>query len=98
GDVMRSAGDFPEDADASDVRPGVSRRELLTLVALGLAGAAPGSALAAGPSGQLTYGVHISLAPTWFGPAETTALITPYMVLYALHDAPGHGSASRGLD
>ena len=38
-------------------------------------------------SGQLTYGVHISLAPTWFDPAETPSLVTPYMLYYALHDA-----------
>jgi peptide/nickel transport system substrate-binding protein len=31
--------------------------------------------------------VHISLAPTWFDPAETPGIITPFMVLYALHDA-----------
>jgi peptide/nickel transport system substrate-binding protein len=31
--------------------------------------------------------VHVSLAPTWFDPAETQALITPFMVLFALHDA-----------
>jgi peptide/nickel transport system substrate-binding protein len=31
--------------------------------------------------------VHVSLAPTWFDPAETPGIITPYMVLYALHDA-----------
>ena len=41
----------------------------------------------AAPSGQLTYGVHISLAPTWFDPAETPSLVTPYMLYYALHDA-----------
>ncbi|HYZ41151.1 MAG TPA: ABC transporter substrate-binding protein [Stellaceae bacterium] len=29
----------------------------------------------------------ISLAPTWFDPAETPGIITPFMVLYALHDA-----------
>ncbi|HJV58897.1 MAG TPA: ABC transporter substrate-binding protein [Methylomirabilota bacterium] len=46
-----------------------------------------GPALAAGPEGQLTWAVHISLAPTWFDPAETPGMITPYMVLYALHDA-----------
>ena len=39
------------------------------------------------PSGQLTVGVHITLAPTWFDPAETAGIITPFMVLYALHDA-----------
>src|SRR5207253_61892 len=41
----------------------------------------------AAPEGQLTWGVHISLAPTWFDPAETQGLITPFMVLYAVHDA-----------
>ena len=42
---------------------------------------------AAAPEGQMTWGVHISLAPTWFDPAETQGLITPFMVLYAIHDA-----------
>ena len=40
-----------------------------------------------GPQGQLTWGVHTTLAPTWFDPAETPGIITPWMVLYALHDA-----------
>jgi len=31
--------------------------------------------------------VHISLSPTWFDPAETPGIITPFMELYALHDA-----------
>jgi len=47
---------------------------------------------------QLTWGVHVSLAPTWFDPAETSGIITPYMILYALHDAlvkpmPGNSMA-----
>ncbi len=37
--------------------------------------------------GRLTVGVHITLAPTWLDPAETAGIITPFMVLYALHDA-----------
>ncbi len=45
------------------------------------------TACRAAPEGQLTWGVHISLAPTWFDPAETPGIITPFMVLYALHDA-----------
>ena len=45
---------------------------------------APG---AAAPEGQMTWAVHISLAPTWFDPAETPSVITPFMMLYALHDA-----------
>lgn len=44
------------------------------------------NALAA-PQGQLTIGVHVSLAPTWFDPAETSGIITPYMIMYAMHDA-----------
>ncbi len=46
----------------------------------------PGAA-AAGPEGQATWAVHITLAPTWFDPAETPGILTPFMVLYALHDA-----------
>ncbi len=41
----------------------------------------------AAPEGQMTWAVHISLAPTWFDPAETPGIATPFMVLYALHDA-----------
>ena len=39
------------------------------------------------PVGQMTWAVHFSLAPTFFDPAETPGLITPFLVLYALHDA-----------
>jgi peptide/nickel transport system substrate-binding protein len=41
----------------------------------------------AAPEGQLTWAVHVSLAPGWFDPAETAGIITPFMFLYALHDA-----------
>src|SRR5271169_6743892 len=64
-----------------------TRRDVLALTALGLVAGAPDMALGAAPTGQLTWAIHVSLAPTWFDPAETEALITPYMVLYALHDA-----------
>ena len=60
---------------------------------------APGStALPPPPEGQLTWGIHITLAPTYFDPAETPGLVTPFMILYALHDAlvkPMPGSPSR---
>src|SRR5262249_53853701 len=39
------------------------------------------------PSGQMTWAIHVTLAPTWLDPSETLALATPYMLLYALHDA-----------
>ncbi len=66
----------------------ISRRSLLAGgAALGVSGVAPSFAGEAAPQGQLTWGVHISLAPTWFDPAETPGIITPFMVMYALHDA-----------
>jgi len=49
------------------------------------------SAIVAAPTdaaeGQLTWAIHFSLAPTFFDPAETPGIITPFLVLYALHDA-----------
>src|SRR2546428_4759872 len=57
-----------------------------TLVALALLLLASTSALAA-PEGTMTWGVHVSLAARWLDPAETEAVIIPFMVLYALHDA-----------
>src|SRR5512136_2438572 len=46
----------------------------------------PQPALAA-PEGTMTWGVHVTLAARWLDPSDTEAFITPFMVLYALHDA-----------
>ena len=63
---------------------GLTRRDLLAAGAIGLAGGTlPANAA---PQGQLTVAVHVSLTPTWFDPAESTGIITPYMLLYAMHD------------
>jgi peptide/nickel transport system substrate-binding protein len=64
----------------------ITRRNTLALAAGALVVGTSGAAAAA-PQGQLTWGIHVSMAPTWFDPAETSGLITPYMVLYALQDA-----------
>ena len=66
------------------------------LLALTLALAFPASAPAA--EGQMTWAVHVSIAPTWFDPAEHPGIVTTMMVFYALHDAmvkpmPGKPSA-----
>src|SRR5438093_2388597 len=65
------------------------------ILAISVIGASPA---AAAPEGQMTWAVHISLAPTWFDPAETPGIGTPFMILYALHDAlvkpmPGNAMA-----
>src|SRR5712692_5121028 len=58
----------------------------LTLAAFTCAIATP-EARADAPAGQLTWALHFTPAPTLFEPAETPGLITPFMFLYALHDA-----------
>ena len=63
-------------------------RLLALLLAPAVAALPPIAAPAAAtPEGQLTFAVHVSLAPTWFDPAETPGVITPFLTLYALHDA-----------
>jgi peptide/nickel transport system substrate-binding protein len=67
------------------MRSSVSR-VVVALIALVLLAAPAAPALAA-PEGTMTWGVHITLASRWLDPAETEGIITPFMVLYALHDA-----------
>ena len=72
---------------------------LIATVLLVLPPLGPPRATAA-PEGTLTWGVHVTLAPTWFDPAETPGMITPFMVLYAIHDAmvkPMPGQPQAGL-
>ncbi len=39
------------------------------------------------PAGQVTFAATVTLAPTWFDPAETPGVITPFLTLFAIHDA-----------
>jgi peptide/nickel transport system substrate-binding protein len=39
------------------------------------------------PEGTMTWALHVTAAPTWFDPAETPGVITPFIFLYTLHDA-----------
>jgi peptide/nickel transport system substrate-binding protein len=57
----------------------------------------------ADPKGQMVIAVDFSIAPTWFDPGETPAMGTPYIFLYALHDAlikplPGNAMAPSLAD
>src|SRR5499425_3027367 len=64
-------------------------RRLASLLVLSvvLAVVPPARAASEPPAGQVTWAAHITLAPTWFEPAETPGIGTPFMILYALHDA-----------
>ena len=73
---------YPEE---TALRPSTARVVSGFVAALLLLGfARPATAT---PEGTMTWGVHITLASRWLDPAETEGIITPFMVLYALHDA-----------
>ena len=42
---------------------------------------------ASAAEGEMRWGLHVTLAAKWLDPAETEAFSTPFMVLYAVHDA-----------
>ena len=72
------------------------RRVLPLVVLLPCVICVPGAGAA--PEGTLTIGMHFTSVPRWLDPAEGESTITPYLLLYALHDAllkpmPGKGSA-----
>jgi peptide/nickel transport system substrate-binding protein len=39
------------------------------------------------PAGEITVSFHVTLAPSWFDPSTAPAQITPFGVMYAIHDA-----------
>src|SRR5258708_27276932 len=55
------------------------------LIALLLLGARPAAAQT--PAGELAVSFHVTLAPSWFDPSTAPPQITPFGVLYAIHDA-----------
>src|SRR5881628_2754871 len=67
------------------MRRSIIRLGIVSVTCLSLFGVA--QPVAAAPEGTVTWGVHITLASRWLDPAETEGIITPFMVLYALHDA-----------
>ena len=63
--------------------------------------AAPG--LPQTPAGEVTVSFHVTLAPSWFDPSAAPPQITPFGVLYAIHDAlvrplPGQDRKSTRLN
>jgi peptide/nickel transport system substrate-binding protein len=58
----------------------------LLVVTLLLGTASLGPATAA-PSGQVVVAWHVTIAPSWFDPSTAPPQITPFGLLYGLHDA-----------
>jgi len=71
-------------------------RRVLTVTAVCVVSGASGAWAA--PEGTLTFALHFSPVTRWLDPAEGESTITPFLLLYALHDGllkpmPGSGSA-----
>jgi peptide/nickel transport system substrate-binding protein len=50
------------------------------------------------PEGEMRFAFYVTIAPTWFDPGEVTGFITPFFLLWAMHDAlvktmPGKANA-----
>jgi ABC-type transport system substrate-binding protein len=59
---------------------------LLCCAVLGVASLSPVAAQTK-PEGEMRWALYVTLSPVWFDPGEVVGQITPFWVLYALHDA-----------
>ena len=60
----------------------IARSLLVAVAALG----AMASAAAAAPSGRAVMAWHVTISPTWLDPSTAPPQITPFGMLYAIHD------------
>jgi peptide/nickel transport system substrate-binding protein len=65
-----------------------SRRAVLgSLAAVPVAFSVPPALAAGTPSGKVVIAFHVTISPAWFDPSLAPPQITPFGVLYAIHDA-----------
>jgi peptide/nickel transport system substrate-binding protein len=66
------------------------------MMALGLAialtlpllfGAPAPAAAQAKPDGEMRFAMYVTISPTWFDPGEVTGFITPFWLMWVMHDA-----------
>ncbi|HME92924.1 MAG TPA: ABC transporter substrate-binding protein [Methylomirabilota bacterium] len=68
--------------------PRVDRVAALVVIALLVWGSPiAGPAAAQTPAGDVAVSFHVTLAPSWFDPSTAPPQITPFGVMYAIHDA-----------
>jgi peptide/nickel transport system substrate-binding protein len=70
----------------------MSKRSLALGVAVALSAATAGAfcdsaAAQSKPDGEMRWALYVTIPNAWFDPAEVVGVITPFWVLYALHDA-----------
>jgi peptide/nickel transport system substrate-binding protein len=59
----------------------------LSLIALLAGRSVEDAAAQARPEGEMRWALYVTLSPGWFDPAEVVGVLTPFWVLYAMHDA-----------
>ena len=57
------------------------------LVGVLAAGSPQDASAQAKPEGEMRWALYITLSPQWFDPAEVIGVLTPFWVMYAMHDA-----------
>src|SRR5499425_2889320 len=69
----------------------ITRRFAIGCLMLGYvllaAGFASEAAAQVKPEGEMRWALYVTLSPVWFNPGEVVGQITPFWVLYAVHDA-----------
>jgi peptide/nickel transport system substrate-binding protein len=62
----------------------------LVVVALSLgllAGPTAPAAAQAKPEGEMRFAMYVTISPSWFDPGDVTGFITPFWLMWAMHDA-----------
>jgi peptide/nickel transport system substrate-binding protein len=59
----------------------------LLLMVLLISGATGSCEAASAPSGRIVIAWHVTISPSWFDPSSAPPQITPFGMLYAIHDA-----------
>jgi len=67
--------------------PILARALFACLIAMGAAMGAADRVAAAAPSGRAVMAWHVTISPSWFDPSTAPPQITPFGMLYAIHDA-----------
>src|SRR5262245_37353982 len=85
--------DEPREVPDRDTRSSMNDKRRLTIgcvvlvMALLAGGLLERPAAQNKPEGEMRWALYVTLSPVWFDPGEVVGQITPFWVLYALHDA-----------
>jgi len=60
---------------------------LAAALAVGFGGWPAAAGAQGKPEGEMRWALYVNVSPMWFDPGEVVGVITPFWILYALHDA-----------